>query len=130
MVLTSEYCARPYSPNSRPIPLCLKPPKGTLASSTSSGGVWDGETMPRTQRLHLKPPLTAVDPDGARAQPCGDGEGRVEALSEHSACEAKQGVVAALDDLLERLELEHAHNGSEDLLLGCSMGRKGGSDLS
>src|SRR5258705_2849855 len=34
-VLTSVYCWRPYSPNSRPIPDCLKPPNGAAASKTS-----------------------------------------------------------------------------------------------
>ena len=34
-VLTSVYCWRPYSPSSRPMPDCLKPPKGAAASKTS-----------------------------------------------------------------------------------------------
>jgi len=34
-VLTSVYCWRPYSPSSRPIPDCLKPPNGAAASNTS-----------------------------------------------------------------------------------------------
>jgi hypothetical protein len=34
-VLTSVYCCSPYSPSSRPMPDCLKPPKGAAASNTS-----------------------------------------------------------------------------------------------
>src|SRR5262249_53958743 len=34
-VFTSVYCCMPYSPSSRPIPLCLKPPNGAAASNTS-----------------------------------------------------------------------------------------------
>ncbi len=34
-VLTSVYCCNPYSPSSRPIPDCLKPPNGAAASNTS-----------------------------------------------------------------------------------------------
>ena len=33
-VLTCVYCSSPYSPSSRPIPDCLKPPKGARVSST------------------------------------------------------------------------------------------------
>jgi hypothetical protein len=33
-VFTSVYCCNPYSPNSRPIPDCLKPPNGARVSST------------------------------------------------------------------------------------------------
>jgi hypothetical protein len=34
-VFTSVYCCKPYSPSSRPIPDCLKPPNGAAASNTS-----------------------------------------------------------------------------------------------
>jgi hypothetical protein len=34
-VLTSVYCCNPYSPSSRPMPDCLKPPNGAAASNTS-----------------------------------------------------------------------------------------------
>jgi hypothetical protein len=33
-VFTSVYCCKPYSPSSRPMPDCLKPPKGARVSST------------------------------------------------------------------------------------------------
>src|SRR5262249_50686399 len=33
-VFTSVYCCKPYSPSSRPIPDCLKPPKGARGSRT------------------------------------------------------------------------------------------------
>jgi hypothetical protein len=33
-VFTSVYCCKPYSPSSRPIPDCLKPPNGARVSNT------------------------------------------------------------------------------------------------
>lgn len=104
---TTSACWRQGILKSRPAVRCCQ-----LLPQPYCGIIQKNVVVRPLGRAHCAP-----SPDGSSLDSLSKHHGLVDVLGEHSGSEPVRGGVAALYDLIERLELEDLLHGSEDLLL-------------